>query len=148
MKQLAEILKSAQFSLLAFLSPPLSTLLFLQIPRLFSVVITLKLDHILFLSCFIKASNLLCCSDKKVLPGQQWKKTVPPNIWVLSFVPNLNLEIPTSEYLCSNSYTQDCASLLPGFHSASEQNSANQFSSYLESRHCQEEFLLETLNRS
>lgn len=60
----------------------------------FSVSITLTMAHILLLSCFMKVLNLLSCSDKKVLSGQQWKKTVPPSTQVLSFVPDLDLGTP------------------------------------------------------
>lgn len=67
-------------------------------------------------TCFTKASNLLSCSDKKVLPGQQWKKTVPPSTRVLSLVPNLNLGIPYLGIFVFKFIHPDCVSLLLGFH--------------------------------
>lgn len=101
-KQLAEILKSAQASLSLLLSFPLilgSILLFLQIPHLLFLCghhprTGPYFASILLLSCFVKASNLLSCSAKKVLPGRQWKKPILPSAQVLSLMPGLDLGIP------------------------------------------------------
>lgn len=72
-----------------------SMLLFLQIPHLLFFCDPHPHNGPYFASvCFMKVSNLLSCSDKKVLSGQQWKKTVPPSTQVLSFVPDLDLGTP------------------------------------------------------
>ena len=94
--------------------PILSLSLCSPLPRaLLSILLFLQISHLLFLcghhpqtgpyftSILLNkielSSNLFSCSDKEVLPGQEWKKTVPPNTRVLSFVPDLDLGIP---YLC------------------------------------------------